>query len=79
MENEKQLPKLGMENQTDFTVECSKIEGVTADHGMVSIKIKDGSIWKGQEKHVIKTFPDHVLIDELFRRHPNSSLILNKL
>ena len=79
MENEKQLPKLGMENQTDFTVECSKIESITADHGMVSIKVKEGYIWPDHEKDVVKAFEDHVLIDELFRRHPNSSIILNKL
>ena len=68
-----------MENQTDFIVECSKIESITADHGMVSIKVKEGYIYPFDCQHVIKTFPDHVLIDELFRRHPNSSIILNKL
>lgn len=68
-----------MENQTDFTVECSKIEGITADHGMVSIKVKEGYIYPFDCQHVVKTFPNSVLIDELSSRYPKLVLILNKL
>jgi hypothetical protein len=46
---------------------------------MIGIEIKEGCIWPHHEKDVIKCFPDSVLIDEIFRRHPNSSIILNKL
>ena len=64
---------------TNFTIECEKIENITAHRGVIGIEIKEGYIWPHHEKDVIKCFPDSVLIEEIFRRHPNSSVILNKL
>ena len=71
--------KMEQETTTDFTIECAKIENITGNRGMVAVEIKDGYIWPDHEKDVVRTFPDSVLIEEIFRRHPNSSIILNKL
>ena len=53
---------------TNFTIECEKIENITAHRGMIGIEIKEGYIWPHHEKYVVRTFSDSVLIEELKRR-----------
>lgn len=77
MSAEPKLPNCTIEASIPFSVTSEKFE-VFPNGKSIVIEFKDAIIHKADEKHVIKTFSDATLIDEISRRY-DIDLIINKI
>lgn len=66
-----------MENSMNFTVEAERAELLPNGKGIV-IEFKDAKIYEADEKHVIKTFSDATLIEEISNRY-NCVITINQI
>lgn len=76
MKNEPKLPNCTIEKNMNFTV-IGKVKTITPDSKTtLYVEMEEAKIHCHDEKHVIKTFSDATLIDEISRRY-NVDLIIN--
>lgn len=78
MAKEQDLPNCSIETKMDFTV-CGEIFKIYTNHGIdhIYIDFKEAGILQPDQKHVIKTFSDATLKEEVSRRYAIDLIINN--